>query len=313
MKLFTCAVLFCLASAAPQKRATTQQLTTFPGFAENIVVRHNDHILITSLSTPSIRYLDPAGPNTTTLLPPIPGANGISGISELKPDLFAVAAGIWNTTARRATNETIWTVDFRHASHAHPALTKIVDIPESTALNGLTTIAGTSVVLVSDSAVGAIYAVDVKKRSYSLAIQDRVLAPTGPAPNLGVNGIEVHGGALYFANSGTGAFGRIPISQGGRATGPAEVVARFSGNVNSAIDDFAVDAAGNAYVTFHPNVVFKVDRRGRQEVVVGGEGQVRDPTSVALGRGKGTRRKVLYASVNTLGADVVGGVDAIYL
>jgi hypothetical protein len=314
MKLFLSTVLLCLASAAPpQKYATTQQLTSFSGFAENIAVRSDGDILVTSLSTPSIHYLDPAGPNTTTLLPPIPGANGISGIAELARDVFAVAAGIWNVTGRREINATIWTIDFRHSPHAHPVFTKIVDIPETTVLNGLTSIPTTSIVLASDSEVGAIYAIDVEKRTYSIAIQDCALAPTGPAPNLGVNGIEVHGSDLYFANSGTGVFGRFPISRAGKAIGPAQTVSQFSGSLNSAIDDFAIDEEGNAFIGFHPNTVFKVDRHGKQEVVVSGEQQVRDPTSVALGRGTWRRQKVLYASVNILGADIVGGVDAIYL
>jgi hypothetical protein len=314
MKLFLSTVLLCLASAAPpQNRATTQQLTSFPGFAENIAVRSDGDILVTSLSTSSIHYLNPTGPNTTTLLPPIPGANGISGIVELTKDVFAVAAGLWNVTARREINATIWTVDFRHSPPAHPVFTKIVDIPETTILNGITSIPGTSIVLASDSDVGAIYAIDVKKRTHSIAIQDSVLAPTGPAPNLGVNGIEVHGSDLYFANSGTGVFGRFPITRAGKAIGPAQTVSRFSGSVNSAIDDFAIDEEGNAFIAFHPNTIFKVDRHGKQEVVVGGEQQVRDPTSVTLGRGGRRGEKVLYASVNILGADIVGGVDAIYL
>ncbi|OAG00023.1 uncharacterized protein CC84DRAFT_1076353, partial [Paraphaeosphaeria sporulosa] len=250
-------------------------------FAENIAVRPNNHLLITSLSTSALHTLDPYGPNTTTLLPPISNANGISGIAELQPDLFAVSAGLWNTTERRATNETIWTIDFRQAP---PAFTKVVEIPETTILNGLTAIPGTSIVLASDSAIGAIYSVDVGKRSYAIAIQDPILTPVGPAPNLGVNGIEVHGSDLYFANSGRGVLGRFPINRAGRATGEAEVVAQFNASVNSAIDDFAIDEGGIAYVAFHPNTIFKVGRGGKTEVVVSGEGEVRDPTSLALGR-----------------------------
>ncbi|KAJ4349520.1 uncharacterized protein N0V89_008136 [Didymosphaeria variabile] len=313
MKLFLSATILSLASAAAvQKHGTVQQLATFPGFAENIAVRHNGHILVTSLSTPSIHYLNPARPNKTTLLQPIPGANGVSGIVELQKDIFAVAAGIWNTTARRETNASVWTVDFRHSS-AHPTLRKIVNIPETTVLNGLTSIPGTSIVLASDSAVGAIYAINVKKHTHSIAIQDSVLAPTGPTPNLGVNGIKVHKSNLYFANSGTGVFGRFPITRSGKPTGPAETVSQFSGSVDSAIDDFVIDEHGNAYISFHPNTVFKVDSHSKQKVIVSGAQQIRDPTSVALGRGSKKGRKALYASVNILADPTVGGVDAIYL
>ncbi|KAL1610611.1 hypothetical protein SLS60_002281 [Paraconiothyrium brasiliense] len=313
MKLFIYATLLSLASAAAvEKRETVQQLANFPGFAENIALRHNGHILVTTLSTSSIHYLNAAGSNTTTLLQPIPGANGISGIVELEKDFFAVAAGIWNTTERRETNASVWTVDFRHTSPTHPTFKKVVDIPETTVLNGLTSIPGTSIVLGSDSAVGAIYAIDAKDRTYSIAIEDGALAPTGPTPNLGVNGIKVHDSKLYFSNSVTGVFGRFPISRSGEAIGPVETVTQFSGSVDSGIDDFAIDEEGNAYISFHPNTIFKVDSQGQQEVIVSGAQQIRDPTSVVLGWGR-KGDKVLYASVNTLADPIIGGVDVVYL
>lgn len=286
------------------------QLVTFPNFAENIAVRWNGDILVTSVTTPSVQYLDSAHPNVTTLAP-IPNANGLSGISEIEKDLFAVAAGIWNITTRRSEQMTIWTLDFRHSSAARPILRKIVDVVNATALNGMAALPGSSIILAAESNLGAVYRIDVARRTYAVMIQDEKFAPTGPAPSLGINGVRIHGSELYFANSATGFFGRVPISSSGFATGPLQLVSQFNYDDpgTEAIDDFGIDNAGNAWVCLHPQKLVRVDPEGRQYVVVDGNG-LSHPTSLAFGRGYEDRKKV-YITTNILGADIVGGVAAI--
>lgn len=100
--------------------------------------------------------------------------------------------------------------------------------------------------------------------------------------------------------------------------GPPERMAQFNGSTDSAIDDFAITRDGNeAYVAFHPSTVFKVDLHaggaGRKEVVIQGADKVRDPTALAFGRGRRGEGRMLYASVNTFGQEIVGGVDEIFL
>ena len=310
---FFFAFLLSSASATSNRRhPAVQQLATFPGFAENIAVRFNNHILVTSLENPSVRYLNPANPNVTTLLPPIPGINGVSGIAELEHDVFVVAAGIWNTTARRQTNGSIWTLDFRKSLAGRPILKKVVDIPEAKALNSVTVIPGTSIALISNSDSGSISAIDTTKHTYSTVIRDEALTSSGSESSIGVNGIKVKGSYLYFANSARGIFGRIPISRTGTATGSVEQISSFPGSDTSAIDDFALDDNGNAWISFHPNTIFKVDREGRQEVIVNGS-ELLDPTSVVLGRGGPKERRTLYVSVNIFGDKIVGGVAAVDL
>ncbi|PVI01656.1 hypothetical protein DM02DRAFT_613479 [Periconia macrospinosa] len=303
MKLFPLISTFSLATAAAvDKRAAVRQLVNFHGFAENIAIRENGHILITSLQTTSIQYFDPAGPNTTLSLPPIPGANGLTGIVEVEKDVFAVAAGIWNITAQRETNASVWTVDLRASSSPTKAtLKKILEIPETRALNGFTVIPDTSIVLGSDSVLGGIYAIDIVKRTYTLVIQDVLLQPLTPDAFLGVNGIDVFKSALYFANSAKGIFGKIPIADDGTATGPAETISQFNTTVVVGIDDFKIDDEGNAYIAAHPNAIYKVDVGGVQDVIVSGD-EILDPTSLALGRRGGHVKKggapVIYATVN---------------
>jgi sugar lactone lactonase YvrE len=61
---------------------------------------------------------------------------------------------------------------------------------------------------------------------------------------VGVNGIKVHDGYLYFTNSGKGTLGRVPISTvSGVVTGPAEVL--VSGIQP---DDFTIGRGGLAWI-----------------------------------------------------------------
>ncbi|CAI6339973.1 unnamed protein product [Periconia digitata] len=320
MRILLPTLLFTFAASAtpPQNPATVKQLTTYNGFLENIAVRHNGHLLITSLSTPSLLYIDPNTPNTTTPLPPIPGANGISGITELSQDLFVVAAGIWNLTQQRATNISLWTIDFNPPSPPTEAVpTKLLDMPSAALLNGLAAIPGTPLVLASDSVAGVIYKIDVARKTHSLAINDPILGIPDQTQGLGVNGIKVHDGTLFFVNSFTGVLGRFRISRDdGTAIGNASVITRFDTDVVSGIDDFDVHGNGDVYIAAHPDFVFRVGGEGgKVEVVVSGE-QVPDPTSLALGRGGGFAGGVVYVLVNAFEGDVndaVGGVVVIDL
>ncbi|KAF1949073.1 hypothetical protein CC80DRAFT_497759 [Byssothecium circinans] len=314
MRLSTLSItlLFSLATASPiangNSNTNSITLATFPLFAENIAARSNNHLLITSLSTPSVQYLNPAKPNSTLSLPAIPEGNGISGITELSHDIFALTVSTWNLTERRGLNPSIWTLDFRHSDTA-PVQKKIVNIPESTALNGLTSIPGTSILLAADSAAGAVYRIDTSNRTYSIAIQDPIFLPS-PRLNLGINGVRVQNSFLYFVNSATGIFGRLPISRIGVVTGPIEVITTFDDGEVTGIDDFAVDKEGNAWIAAHPDRVIRVDRQGKQKVIV----KVSEPTSLVFGRGGRREEGTIYVDTNVLGGEVItGGVEAVYV
>lgn len=303
--------IFSISTAARQCITSVDQIATFSHFAENIALRSNGDILVTSLTTPSVLYVDPQSPNSTTLLPEVSDATGISGITQVTHDVFAIIAGVWNITARRSEQTAIWTLDFRQSPATRPIVEKVADVEDTTALNGLTTIPGTSIVLGSDSATGAVFRVNVETKEYSIAISDEAFAPTGPAPSLGINGIRVEKSTLYFANSATGAFGRVPISRTGSATGPLEFIAQFNVSDTEGIDDFALDEGGPTWVAMHPDRVVRVDCDGRQEVIASG-GVVSDPTSIVIG-GRDRRQKTLYVTTNIISEQTVGGVVAINL
>ena len=129
-----------------------------------------------------------------------------------------------------------------------------------------------------------------------------------------VNGIRVHGGELYVANSGTGELGKMAIEQDGTLVSAKEPAWVAKVAKDGYWDDFAVDAKGNVFAgTGSANVLLWIDPTGETNIL-GGQTYSTDlagPTSAALSRGRNDT--VLYvvtsgaAGAPVNGKEVVGG------
>lgn len=308
LSTFGLPLLLPVAALAAGTGYSVKALATISTFAENIAIRSNSQLLITSLGATPLYSIDPNNP-TPSAFPAIPDANGISGITEIQPDIFIVQAGQWNVSARRAAagSEVLWSLNLRGEA---PSFEKIVSIPQATALNGIAMIPGTNLVLSAESAEGVVYVIDVAQKTYKVAIDSPSFKPLDEPSSLGINGVRIHGSFLYFANSALGLFGRVPISKTGSATGDVEILATFNAPTLG-IDDFAIDRKGKAWIAVHPDELDTVDGSGKVEVVVSGS-EVPDPTSAAFGRGKG-QEGILYVVTNVFHEDgsSTGGVAAV--
>lgn len=74
-----------------------------------------------------------------------------------------------------------------------------------------------SVVLVADAAQGVIWRVNTATGDHIVAIDDPTFKPTDEVP-LGVNGIHILNGELYFTNLATNSVGKVTITADGSAT-----------------------------------------------------------------------------------------------
>ncbi|KAJ7052996.1 hypothetical protein C8F01DRAFT_1032626, partial [Mycena amicta] len=275
-------------------------------FLENIAVRASSQLLLTSGVSPTLHTLDPR--NATLHLQEVytfPNATALTGIAEYAPDVFAVVACILDGRREERGSVVVWRVDFTHGTvHA------VARIPNSTDANGLSAVPGLpDIVLVADSAAGAVYAVNMRTGRVSVAIQAPLLGGSA-TESLGINGLHVHDGFLYATNSGRGTFVRAPIaihlhnsSVSITTKGAFEVIGVLPPDAppNSAFDDFAFDERGRAWVTVHPGALalFTPQKNGSwvQENAAGDpEGSYAvfvEPTSAAFGRGFGME-KMLY-------------------
>ncbi|KAK4549455.1 hypothetical protein LTR36_006452 [Oleoguttula mirabilis] len=291
-------------------------------WVENLANRANGNILTTIIGRPEVWEVNPFH-HTAELLYTFPRATSTLGIAEVAPDKFAVAVGNLSATTIVGTlgSWSVWTLDLSHTRsyppHPHmdavhvaqPAdAVKIADIPDAVFLNGMTTLpTAPHTILVGDAALGVVYSVNVLTGEHSIAMDNPAFKPNPSAPfTLGLNGIQMHSGDdhLYFTNSfRSPVLARIPLHANGTAAGPVETilsVTPFPTHLGAQGDDFALDAAGNAWITGDPsNNVARVTTSGEATQVVGGVNStaIVGPTAAHFGRTE-RDRKILYVVTN---------------
>ena len=253
---------------------------------ENVSVRSNGNLILSLITSPQVYTLDPTASNPSpSLVYTFPNATSALGIAQPSPDLFAVVVGDYSTATLSGIpgSFSIWTLDFNKSP---PAVKKVAAIPEAHALNGMTTLIGSSTtVLVADSSLGAVFSVNVQTGAHKEVIQNSAFNPTSSFP-LGLNGVRTSGNTLYFTNSAAGTFGSIPISSDGSAAGDAKTIATApSGDT---YDDFALDSRLDAIIATHQTSLLEVAVSGSESTVVN-NAQLNNPTSV------GTRSRKLVS------------------
>ncbi|KAM0250381.1 hypothetical protein ACHAQJ_008628 [Trichoderma viride] len=293
-----------LVSCLPAKQADNtaknlRDVFVFPNntWVENIAVRSNGNLLVTLINLPEVWEVNPLS-GSAELVYSFPNANVSLGITEVEDDIFAVNVGNFSGLGVGVPGSwSIWTLDYNHRapSSNNPTGKKVAAIPPAVFLNGLATLPTKSgFVLTSDSFLGEIFAVDTRSGSYSVAIDVAEMKRNTSAEfQVGVNGIRIHDGYLYFTNSVKAPLlARIPLSINGSASGPVETIAKapeYPVNVGFQADDFALDVtAEHAWVAANPsNVIVRITiATGKQQVVAGEQSSplVAGATSAVFGR-----------------------------
>ncbi|KAI8624655.1 hypothetical protein F5Y19DRAFT_453349 [Xylariaceae sp. FL1651] len=195
------------------------------------------------------------------------------------------------------TTAPVWTVDFRGGGKK-PQVKLVKKLERAGVLNGVTALPGVDdTVLIADSTKGIVWHVDIHTGAYEVGVQ--VDEMSGGAA-VGVNGVHVHDGFLYWTNSSTRTIYRIKITpQGFAATcAGAEAVAVIDAVF---LDDFAIGDDGTIWVaTNYDNRLFAVQSSTNQSVVAAGsptEFTVAGDTAAVFGRGT-SDRQTLYVSTN---------------
>ena len=284
---------------------------------------------MTLINTPQVWQIDPTS-HTAELVYEFPHAISAMGIAEYEQDVFAVVSNtltqalrsrahtvhqnIGNFSDTTATTTTgswsTWNLDFnRGRKHSNlVSVDKIVDIPSAEFLNGMTAVPNApEILLAADSGAGLVYRIDASSKTWSVFLDDPTLKPNSTAAiKLGVNGVHVRDGYLYFDNSfQSPLLARVPYhARNATAVGPAEVIiesATFPLNEGRGqADDFAFDRAGNVWLSSASSSVVKLDLEKRTQTLVAGGPD--DPvlvgsTSTTFGRTK-RDRDVLYITTN---------------
>ncbi|KAK0763450.1 hypothetical protein N5P37_002827 [Trichoderma harzianum] len=294
---------------------------------ENLAVRPNGDILTTLLFPYGAIYTirqSPQGLHGLELLANFSSVNSLGGISPV-----AVASGLEtyvvvgaNTTGLsqpiRGTFSA-WTVTFQPTksgvTREQVRINKVSDMsPNSTFLNGVISIPDVPhAVLVSDSAAGSVGYLDIQTGELD---PDAFVFPEmqpvqGGAFPLGIDGIRIHDGYLYWTNTLRVVIYRVALAASGYpATGAtAEIVANLT-SLAHGLDDFAFDSRGNilAATNFDNSVLYVDTRTGDAKTILGGEDDITFAgcTGVYFGRGW-TEPNTFFVSTSGGLANPVGG------
>ncbi|KKY30293.1 hypothetical protein UCDDA912_g09769 [Diaporthe ampelina] len=290
-------------------------------FLENIASRANGDLLVT-MAVPQSNVFAIQNPMTScpTMVPvfQVPGSNGTHGITEIanRPDVFALVAGNISLSGNPANgvlgSNSVWELDLRTSGSAAgagprtgvdpdpscpPALPlevtarKIADLPMAPRLNGLAAVPGTSAVLVGDSQLGVAFRVDTATGAVTTALDVPEMKPVPGAGSaddaLGLNGMKVRGGALYFTTAASRTAYRIAIMPDGSGPAPGAAVETIAAvPAASWMDDIDVRDDGSLWVTTNTgNTLLALQ-----------------PAAVANGTAAGAARAQFNAPVVALGA-----------
>lgn len=278
--------------------ALVDVVPTVPTF-ENLAIRKTGEVLVTSVASSLLYQISPNASYLPVPVAGIPNFTGILGIAELQTDLFYVVSS--NLTGTACSNA-VWEIDLRNStvtpsgdtSHQTKA-SLIKEFCTARQLNGLTTLStnDTSNLLISDSANGTVYKLNVKTGDYNIVLEEPEFDPLDTGISVGINGIHVYDEALYFTSLDQGLFARIPISlETGCATGAVEVLAT---NITYG-DDFTISPQGShAWIaTNGPNGIVEVDIANKTQRIAASSPFLGSASSVAFGYWQSER--ILYVT-----------------
>lgn len=257
-------------------------------WCENLAIRRNGQILATVTTRPELYLVDPDKEIDAIRLYSFP-ATSVIGIVELGLDVFYVATGnvTLSSTGEPSVapgSSTVWKVDLRSfaVGDGRPAqVSKIAVFPDAGNLNGLAVLnRRKGLLLGADSLGGRIWQLNVHTKQIKIFSED-ILTKNIPGSKLpvGINGIRVRKGAVYFSNTDRAIIARLRIKNQKTPIGPAVTV--VTGLIG--MDDFAIGPNGAFFSAQNLNdsLSYAPASGGPAEFIAN---ITANPTSVAFGR-----------------------------
>ena len=209
-------------------------LHAFPSgvWLENLHIRSNGDILVTSLVPNASLYLisNPTSAQPeVSLVHTFDQVGGLLGITETAPDIFVTFGGDFLNYGTGVNGSfSTFELDLRQSSA--PVVRLITAIPEASFLNGVENVPNDpATILIADSTLGLIWRLNTVTGKYEIGFQVPEMAVVpGAAFPLGVNGLHIHNGHLYFSNSFAATIYKLKIDDDGYPSHGAtvEVVAK---------------------------------------------------------------------------------------
>ncbi len=102
-----------------------------------------------------------------------------------------------------------------------------------------------------DGQTGTLYLFDVQKHTAIAVLQDELLDGTSHEvaaglAHVGINGLKLHDGDLYFTNTAKGIYARVPVNSAtGKPTGRPSILSDYG----TFVDDLSFDSSGNQFIS----------------------------------------------------------------
>ena len=274
-----------------QSKGSVRELYVFPEptFIENIACRPNGHLLLTTFRGASLYDIDPdAQDPKPELVAQLPGVNRLTGIVQISPDVFAITGGNREKVpfSFHPGSAKLFTIDMRPGIGS-AIVKKLADVVEAQILNGMVGLPENPHILLSvDSISGRVFRFNTDTAAVDIVFQDTLLTPSGEPGKvpIGVNGVKIRDGFLYFTNSSREIYIRVKIGPKGDKVGELDIIfANKDPDLLMAFDDFDLDDGGNTYVTVHPNAIYKISPDGQHSLFAGGDKEtLKNPTSLLV-------------------------------
>jgi hypothetical protein len=173
--------------------SSIRPIVQFPNdtWIENIHVRSNGKLLVTTLNEPVLYQIDPVAQNSIPeVVATFSNAISVLGIEEVEDEVFAVTTGNFSLAMQTIQHNSfsVWKADLTKGLPVVVSL--ITDLPEASVLNGVTlNQKGGKYVLIADSLGGAVWRVNLEDGKYDTVLNETATQPIGAFPGgWGVNG-----------------------------------------------------------------------------------------------------------------------------
>jgi hypothetical protein len=188
---------------------------------------------------------EPTNPKPcVSLVHTFPEVSSLLGIAEGSPDIFIVVGANFSETGANGTTVT-FSVDFNKHK---PVVKTITAIPEAVLPDELTSLPHQPTpILISDSFKGLVWRVNTLSGQYDVGIQTPEMATVPGAGKIGINGLCIFQGSLYFVTSFLATIYRVKVTSAGSIS-PHAVVETVAVLDADFLDDFAFAADGTIYL-----------------------------------------------------------------
>lgn len=261
---------------------------------ENLAIRPNGHVLVTTLTSPDLYLIDPFHAGRSVLVHSFPDHLCLLGIAELQPDVFYVIAGNYSqkTNANPPGAWDVYSVDMRAPG---PKISLSGHFPDAILLNGMAVLnSSAGFLLVGDAGAGIVYRLNVHTGAIAVVMDDPLMKPPSGGP-VGIDGLQIRHSQLYWTNAGQGLLIKTPLSADGTAAGPSMILMK-----GLEMDDLALATTGDAFLAVtYRNEIVKWSNGGDRggTVIRSSEGKLVGPTACKFGRTLQDSH-MLYVSTN---------------